>query len=75
MARKGCTARANPRLLLLAAVTQQVEAVVRLLWWRNNVSIQHAASPRAGKAHDGFVALDPEGYFLEFERFNPTSRK
>lgn len=24
-----------------------------------------------GQAHDGFVAIDPEGYFLEFERFNP----
>jgi catechol 2,3-dioxygenase-like lactoylglutathione lyase family enzyme len=24
-----------------------------------------------GRPHDGFVAIDPEGYFLEFERFNP----
>jgi hypothetical protein len=24
-----------------------------------------------GRAHHGFVAVDPEGYFLEFERFNP----
>ena len=23
------------------------------------------------RPHDGFVAIDPEGYFLEFERFNP----
>jgi predicted enzyme related to lactoylglutathione lyase len=26
---------------------------------------------REGSAHDGFVAIDPEGYFLEFEWFNP----
>ncbi len=24
-----------------------------------------------GRAYDGFVALDPEGYYLEFVRFNP----
>lgn len=24
-----------------------------------------------GRPHDGFVAYDPEGYYLEFERFNP----
>jgi catechol 2,3-dioxygenase-like lactoylglutathione lyase family enzyme len=24
-----------------------------------------------GRAHNGFVAVDPEGYLLEFERFNP----
>lgn len=24
-----------------------------------------------GRPHHGFVAIDPEGYFLEFERFNP----
>ena len=24
-----------------------------------------------GRPHDGFVAVDPEGYLLEFERFNP----
>jgi hypothetical protein len=28
-------------------------------------------NPTEGKPHDGFVALDPEGYLLEFERFNP----
>lgn len=27
--------------------------------------------PLPGRAHHGFVAIDPEGYFLEFERFNP----
>jgi hypothetical protein len=26
-----------------------------------------------GSAHDGFVAIDPEGYLLEFERFNQHS--
>ena len=27
--------------------------------------------PKEGSAHDGFVMEDPEGYLLEFERFNP----
>jgi len=27
--------------------------------------------PVPGRAHDGFVLADPEGWLLEFERFNP----
>lgn len=27
-------------------------------------------SPTEGSPHDGFVVVDPEGYYLEFERFN-----
>ena len=27
--------------------------------------------PVEGRPHHGFVAIDPEGYFLEFERFLP----
>lgn len=35
------------------------------------VSMRYNLTPDSGKAHEGFVALDPEGYYLEFERFNP----
>lgn len=31
----------------------------------------HGLARRAGSAHNGFVAVDPEGYQLEFEEFNP----
>jgi hypothetical protein len=34
------------------------------------VPIHRALDVRPGQPRDGFVALDPEGYFLEFERFN-----
>ena len=27
--------------------------------------------PDPAGPHDGFVVVDPEGYYLEFERFNP----
>ena len=67
---KGMHSSAEPKTVTLALVTNEVEAWYAYLT-AQNVSIQHAISPKAGKSHDGFVAVDPEGYFLEFERFNP----
>jgi len=61
----------EPRSVTLAIVTEEVEG-----WW--NYLSDQGVEMRAplgevepGQAHDGFVAIDPEGYFLEFERFNP----
>jgi catechol 2,3-dioxygenase-like lactoylglutathione lyase family enzyme len=34
-----------------------------------NVEIKYTYKPKEGGPHDGFVAVDPEGYFLEFEMF------
>ncbi len=34
------------------------------------VEIKYEYMPKKESAHDGFVAVDPEGYLLEFERFN-----
>ena len=34
-----------------------------------NVSIKYTYKPQEGGPHDGFVAVDPEGYLLEFELF------
>lgn len=34
-----------------------------------NVDIKYTYKPREGGPHDGFVAIDPEGYLLEFEQF------
>jgi hypothetical protein len=55
----------------LAIVTEEVEG-----WWSylSEQSVEMRAplgEVEPGQAHDGFVAIDPEGYFLEFERFNP----
>ena len=61
----------EPRSVTLAIVTEEVEG-----WW--SYLSEQGVEMRAplgevepGQAHDGFVAIDPEGYFLEFERFNP----
>ena len=34
-----------------------------------NVEIKYTYKPSEGGPHDGFVAVDPEGYLLEFETF------
>lgn len=61
----------EPKTTAIALVTDQLDE-----WW-DYIQSQDVAmrsdnyTPREGSAHDGFVAIDPEGYFLEFERFNP----
>ena len=57
--------------MTLAIVTQEVEG-----WWaylreREVPMRAPLGEVEPGRPHDGFVAIDPEGYFLEFERFNP----
>ena len=59
-----------PKSVTLALVTEQVEAWYAYLTGAE-VPMLRPLKKAAGKAHDGFVALDPEGYFLEVERFNP----
>ena len=60
----------EPKSVTLAMVTDQVEGWYAYLS-ESDVKIHRPYNPREGSNHDGFVALDPEGYFLEFERFNP----
>ena len=60
----------EPKTVALAIVTEQLDGwyahlVERGVDMRNNYE-----GPREGEPHDGFVAIDPEGYLLEFERFN-----
>jgi hypothetical protein len=44
-------------------------------WWDYlsgaGVEMRSPFDSEEGRPHDGFVAIDPEGYLLEFERFNP----
>jgi catechol 2,3-dioxygenase-like lactoylglutathione lyase family enzyme len=60
----------EPKAVTLAFVTEEVEK-----WYvhlqSQIVPIRHPLKSDRTKAHEGFVALDPAGYFLEFERFNP----
>ncbi len=68
---KGMHSSEEPKTTAIALVTDQLDE-----WW-TYIRSQDVAmrsdnyTPREGSAHDGFVAIDPEGYFLEFERFNP----
>jgi catechol 2,3-dioxygenase-like lactoylglutathione lyase family enzyme len=60
----------EPKTTAIALVTDQLEQ-----WWdyiqTQDVEMRTTEfALREGGPHDGFVAIDPEGYFLEFERFN-----
>lgn len=60
----------EPKTTAIAIVTDQLDE-----WWdyiqTQDVEMRTKEyNPEPGRAHHGFVAVDPEGYFLEFERFN-----
>jgi catechol 2,3-dioxygenase-like lactoylglutathione lyase family enzyme len=61
----------EPRSVTLAIVTEQVEGWWEYLRAREVPMRASLGEVEPGQPHDGFVAIDPEGYFLEFERFNP----
>lgn len=67
-ATKGMHTAEEPKTVALALLTNQLEA-----WYQhlkaNDVKIKYDYKPKVGGAHDGFVAIDPEGYLLEFETF------
>lgn len=69
-AKEGMHSTDEPRSVTLAIVTEEVEG-----WYdylnAQGVPMRADLGASAGSPHDGFVAVDPEGYFLEFERFNP----
>ena len=61
----------EPKTAAIALVTDQLDE-----WWdylqTQDIDWRSTSyQPKEGSAHDGFVAIDPEGYYLEFERFNP----
>ncbi|MDX5340307.1 MAG: VOC family protein, partial [Cyclobacteriaceae bacterium] len=62
----------EPKSVALALLTDHLEA-----WYahleKENVTIKYALKIQDGGPHDGFVAVDPEGYLLEFETFHPHS--
>jgi catechol 2,3-dioxygenase-like lactoylglutathione lyase family enzyme len=69
-ATKGMHSSDEPKTVAIALVTDELDA------WHAHLTAQGVAmkydyEPVAGRAHHGFVVLDPEGYYLEFERFNP----
>lgn len=58
----------EPKSVALALLTEQLGG-----WWDHlnaaDVPIRYGYTPRERGPHDGFVAIDPEGYLLEFETF------
>jgi catechol 2,3-dioxygenase-like lactoylglutathione lyase family enzyme len=69
-ATKGMHTAAEPKTVAMALVTDELEG-----WYEHlrskGVRMRGELKVEPGRPHDGFVAIDPEGYFLEFERFNP----
>ena len=68
---KGMHAADEPKTTAIALVTDQLDE-----WWdyiqTQDIDMRSTEyNPVAGRPHHGFVAIDPEGYFLEFERFLP----
>lgn len=66
---RGMHSSQEPKSATLAIVTEEVEG-----WWDYlsgaGVEMRASLGSEEGRPHDGFVAIDPEGYLLEFERFN-----
>jgi catechol 2,3-dioxygenase-like lactoylglutathione lyase family enzyme len=69
-AAEGMHSAEEPKSVTLAIVTDEVAG-----WWEylsaEGIEMRHDFEPEEGRPHVGFVAVDPEGYFLEFERFEP----
>ncbi|MGA9237983.1 VOC family protein [Robiginitalea sp.] len=58
----------QPKSTAIALLTDQLPEWYALMQERG-VPIKYTYKPKTGGAHDGFVAVDPEGYLLEFEMF------
>jgi len=66
---KGMHTANEPKTVALALLTDQLDEWYGYLKTKE-VEIKYDYDPKEGSAHDGFVIYDPEGYMLEFERFN-----
>ena len=69
-ATKGMHTADESKSVAVALITDQLEEWHAYLATKG-ISPRTPFAPKPGRAHDGFVIEDPEGYLLEFERFNP----
>jgi len=69
-ATKGMHTADEPKSVALALLTDQLTEWHAYLATKG-IAPRSPFSLKPGRAHDGFVIADPEGYLLEFERFNP----
>ena len=65
---KGMHSADEPKSVAVAFLTRQLAEWYDYLQSKN-VEIKYTYKPKDGGPHDGFVAIDPEGYLLEFEIF------
>jgi catechol 2,3-dioxygenase-like lactoylglutathione lyase family enzyme len=68
-ATKGMHTADEPKSIAVALLTNQLEEWHAYLATKG-IAPKSPFAVRPGRAHDGFVIEDPEGYLLEFERFN-----
>lgn len=61
----------TPRTAAIALITDQLDEWWAALSTRDIDMRTESYDPVRGRAHHGFVLADPEGWLLEFERFNP----
>jgi catechol 2,3-dioxygenase-like lactoylglutathione lyase family enzyme len=59
----------EPKTVAVALVTDQLDEWYEYLTGAG-YDMKYDYKPKESSAHDGFVMEDPEGYVLEFERFN-----
>lgn len=59
----------EPKTVALALLTNQLDEWVAYLK-KQDVDIRSGYNSDVSRAHNSFVIADPEGYLLEFERFN-----
>jgi catechol 2,3-dioxygenase-like lactoylglutathione lyase family enzyme len=60
----------EPKTVAIALITDELDEWYAYLKTQD-VSMRGDYNPVEGRPHHGFVVEDPEGYYLEFERFNP----
>ena len=61
----------EPKSVALALLTDELDEWYEYLSAENVPMRSAEYNPVEGRPHHGFVVYDPEGYYLEFERFNP----
>lgn len=69
-AERGMHSADEPKAVTLAIITEQVEGWYDYLLSQGVPMRGELGEIDRERPHNGFVAIDPEGYLLEFERFN-----
>jgi len=68
-ASQGMHTAEEPKTVAIALLTDQLDEWYDYLL-DAGIKMKYEYKPKDSSAHDGFVFEDPEGYLLEFERFN-----